>query len=88
MKRTTLLLVAALTAATGVNVVLWSAFVDSSGHASKLHGELLRTRADLHWAQGQVAAFWPDHPPKSVFKREVFPEPIEDPALATEVSGG
>jgi hypothetical protein len=85
--RSSLLLAAALAAATGVNVVLWSAVVDLSGVVRSQHAELMVKQARLRQAQADVVRLWPDHPPASVFKREVFPAPIEDPAL-TEVSGG
>jgi hypothetical protein len=91
VKRSSLFLAAALVGVTGVNVVLWSAFVDSSGHASKLHGELERTRSQLHEAQLDVVRLWPAHPPATLFEPKVFPLPIKDPAedpALTEVSGG
>jgi len=86
VKRSSLFLAAALTAATGLNVVLWSAFVDSSGNASRLHGELVDTRARLRQAQLDVVTLWPDQPAKGAFAPHPYLGTRVDPAL--EVSGG
>jgi hypothetical protein len=86
VKRSSLFLAAALAAATGVNVVLWSAFVDSSGHASRLHTELLMARARQRAAELD-ASLAMGRPSPSVFAPHSFLPTAEDPAL-TEVSGG
>jgi hypothetical protein len=80
MKRVPLLLAAALVAATGLNVVLWSAFVDCSGHAGKLHGELEKTKADLRQARADALIFR-DKPAAEVFAPHDWLPTAEDPAL-------
>lgn len=86
MKCLPLFLAAALVAATGLNVVLWSAFVDSSGNAGKLHGELERTRAELRQARADAVIFR-DKPAAEVFAPHDWLPTAEDPALV-EVPGG
>lgn len=86
MRRSGLLVAAALVAATATNVVLWAAYRDASGYAGKLAGRLAASQSALKRAQLDVVALLPDHPGPHLFEPKVFPLPVEDPAL--EVSGG